>query len=349
MDFGKYHKKATRLKARHQAFRDNRSNLEVLYRMCLDHISPVTEPLVLISQIQRSGGSLLSQLFDGHPEIHAHPHELKIGHPKKYMWPQIDLNETAERWFGLLFEEDVIRLSKNGYKKEPTSDITFPFIFLPALQKKIFLKYLKSIPSLSLREIFNAYMTSFFGAWLNNQNSHGCKKCVTAFTPRLAMSQANMESFFRIYPDARLISVVRDPRNWYPSALRHNLKIKRDKYSDIPVALHQWKESTLSAIWNKERFKERVCIIKFEDLIGDPVSVMRYLAELLGIEFDPILLTPTFNKFPIKANTSFTEETTGIVKSTLARHETLSASEISIIAGMTQEVYQRVLDKAVVF
>jgi len=28
----------------------------------------VREPLVLISQIQRSGGSLLSQLFDGHPE-----------------------------------------------------------------------------------------------------------------------------------------------------------------------------------------------------------------------------------------------------------------------------------------
>ena len=29
---------------------------------------PVHEPLVLISQIQRSGGTLLSQLFDGDPE-----------------------------------------------------------------------------------------------------------------------------------------------------------------------------------------------------------------------------------------------------------------------------------------
>jgi hypothetical protein len=349
MSFAKYHKKATRLKDRYQAFHADRSQLDGLYRVCLDHISPVTEPLALISQIQRSGGSLLSQLFDGHPEIHAHPHELKIGYPKKYIWPQINLNEPAQRWFYILFEESVIRLSKQGYKKEPTSDITFPFIFLPALQKKIFLKYLDSLSAISLRDVFNAYMTSYFGAWLNNQNRDGSKKIVTAFTPRLAMSADNMDTYFKIYPDARLISVVRDPSNWYPSALRHNLKIKKDKYSDIEIALQQWKECTQSAIRNKERFGERVCIIKFEDLIGDPGAVMHCLAEFLEIEFDPVLLTPTFNKSPIRANTSFKEEKTGIVKSTLARHETLSAAEISMIVEMTQDVYRSALDEAVAF
>jgi hypothetical protein len=349
MSFAKYHKKATRLKDRYQAFHADRSQLDGLYRVCLDHISPVTEPLALISQIQRSGGSLLSQLFDGHPEIHAHPHELKIGYPKKYIWPQINLNEPAQRWFYILFEESVIRLSKQGYKKEPTSDITFPFMFLPALQQKIFLKYLDSLSAISLRDVFNAYMTSYFGAWLNNQNRDGSKKIVTAFTPRLAMSADNMDTYFKIYPDARLISVVRDPSNWYPSALRHNLKIKKDKYSDIEIALQQWKASTQSALWNKQKFGERVCIIKFEDLIHDPGSVMHYLAEFLEIEFDPVLLMPTFNKSAIRANTSFKEEKTGIVKSTLARHETLSAAEISMIVEMTQEVYSSALDEAVAF
>jgi hypothetical protein len=37
------------------------------YESWLKHIQPVTVPLALISQIQRSGGSMLSQLFDGHP------------------------------------------------------------------------------------------------------------------------------------------------------------------------------------------------------------------------------------------------------------------------------------------
>ena len=62
-------------------------HLESFCRSYFEHVEPVTSPLALISEIQRSGGSLLSQLFDGHPQVHAHPHELKIGYPKKYIGP----------------------------------------------------------------------------------------------------------------------------------------------------------------------------------------------------------------------------------------------------------------------
>ena len=51
---------------------------EALCRVRLEHLIEVREPLVLISQVQRAGGTLLSQLFDGHPECHADPFELKI-------------------------------------------------------------------------------------------------------------------------------------------------------------------------------------------------------------------------------------------------------------------------------
>ena len=78
-------------------------DFEQLHNLNPKTVSPVTSPLVLISQIQRSGGSLLSQLFDGHPEVHPHPHELMLGYKKKYVWPRIDLNEPPERWFRVLF------------------------------------------------------------------------------------------------------------------------------------------------------------------------------------------------------------------------------------------------------
>jgi hypothetical protein len=42
----------------------------------------INSPLILITQIQRSGGTLLSQLFDGHDEIYAYPNELTIWEPK---------------------------------------------------------------------------------------------------------------------------------------------------------------------------------------------------------------------------------------------------------------------------
>ena len=153
-----------------------------------------------------------------------------------------------------------------------------------------------------------------------------------------------MESFFEVYPDGRLISVIRDPKNWFPSALRHNEFIKRDKYADMKLALSQWRESALATIWNKETYAERVCIIRFEDLIGKTEAVMRFLAGFLDIEFDGSLLIPTFNRFPIKANTSFESEQHGIMKSTLARHKTLSKEELEIINNATQEEYQEILN-----
>ncbi len=34
---------------------------------------PVNQPVALISQAPRSGGTLLRNLFDGHPQCHVHP------------------------------------------------------------------------------------------------------------------------------------------------------------------------------------------------------------------------------------------------------------------------------------
>jgi hypothetical protein len=343
----RYGKTLLRKKMLIGAFKESKSQLKNLCEVCSENIAPVTSPLALISQVQRSGGSLLSQLFDGHPELHAHPHELQIGYPKKYMWPKIDLNEHPQRWLEILFEDRVINHFKEGYKKERKQDEVFPFIFMPSVQRKVFLKYLSSVDSITLRDVFDAYMTSYFGAWLNNQNRYGQKKFITAFTPRLAIIEDNMESFFEIYPDGRLLSIVRDPKNWYPSAFRH--ETRKRKYEEIKQALRQWNDSAQAMIWNRKRYGDRVCIIRFEDLVSDTETVMRYLAGFLEIDFDNILLTPTFNKFPIKANTSFIAEKPGIMSSTLSRYKTLKEEELEIITSMTREVYEAVLKEVTTF
>jgi len=174
---GKCFKYRLRAKRLNKEIEQNKIYWEQLHNFKSENVHPVTSPLVLISQIQRSGGSLLSQLFDGHPEVHPHPHELMLGYKKKYVWPRIDLNEHPERWFRILFE--------------------------------------------------------------------------------------NMDIFFEVYPDGRLISLIRDPKNWFPSALRHGPKL----YGDIKLAIFQWKESAQAMLRNKKRYSDRICLIKFEDLV----------------------------------------------------------------------------------
>jgi hypothetical protein len=148
----KYREFRRRLKKLNKEFRKNKIHLKNLYWSCTEHMRPVTSPLVLISQIQRSGGSLLSQLFDGHPELDAHPHELKIGYPTKYIWPKLDLNDDPGRWFETLFETMVLKHFRKGYSKQKNPKETFLFLFLASVQRQLFLNYLDSVDSITLPE-----------------------------------------------------------------------------------------------------------------------------------------------------------------------------------------------------
>jgi len=314
------------------------------YEACKTDVSPISAPVVLISQIQRSGGTLLSQLFDGHPQIHAHPQELKIGYPKKYIWPRLDLNDKPWRWFELLFEDDVIEAARKGYRKDKKSEKRFPFEFSSSLQRKIFLECVSYSEPATMRDVFDAYFTSYFEAWLDNRNHSGARKWITAFTPRLAASDNNASYFFDVYPDGRMISIIRDPKNWFPSAHRH--VTNKNKYTDIGRAMDQWVDNTRTIIRNKNKYGDRVCVVKFEDLVDRTTTVMKHLSAYLGIEFSEGLLSPTFNGYPITANTSFNNvENNGIIKSAATRHKTLARDEIRMIEQRTHETYQQVLDQ----
>ena len=324
---------------------ESKLNLQDLSRICSEHVLPVTSPLALIAQIQGSGGTLLSQLFDGHPELHVHPHELMIGYPEKGIWPRIDLNDSPKYLFEILFEEIVNEYNSEGYKNRRNGDEIFPFVFIPSLQREVFLDYINSLQSITLRDVFNAYMTSYFGAWLSNQNYNGQKKFVTAFSPRLAMIKENMGCFFEVYPDGRLISLVRNPETWFPFASTH----WPGRYGDVGRAASQWNESAQAMLWNKERYGDCVCLIRFEDLVSKTEAVMRYLAEFLGIDFGDILLMPTFNKYPIEANMSFKTEDHGVADSLFSKERTLTGQEVDTIERMTSETYPLVLNEVVKF
>jgi hypothetical protein len=76
---------------------------------------------------------------------------------------------------------------------------------------------------------------------------------------------------------------------------------------------------------------------------------MEYLAAFLGIKFEDILLEPTFNKYPIRANTSFEAEKNGIIASTLNRYKTLSKDELEFIENMTKDLYGQIQSLAIRF
>ncbi len=319
---------------------DELSEYRALLRARLAHVVPVGEPLVLISQIQRSGGTLLLQLLDGHPELHVDPYELKIGHPKKHNWPPLDLAQP-ERWFEILYFRGMVeRIRRTERTRRPASGRSvFPYLFSPRLQKQVFDARVGAEPPTSERGILDAYFTSYFNAWLDNQSLYAApKRAVVGFTPRLAMDPANVERYFGAYPDGTLISIVRHPGAWFLSASRH----MPHRYGEVEAAIELWAASVDAALAAAERYGRRVLVLTYERLVGDTERTMRLVAERIGIETSPSLLAPTFNRQPIVANSSWAPAGPGVLaERATAYREALDRETMARIAERAGDRYDR--------
>jgi hypothetical protein len=320
-------------------------DLERALRPRRENVVPVREPLVLICQAQRSGGTLLARLFDGHPQCHAHPHELLIGYPRPHTWPELPLDEEPEVWFAKLKEGYLSTLFRKGRRKVPLkapgekSKGAYPFMLPPAFQRLVFLEEVGRRGRLgSEREVLDCYMTSLFNAWLDNQNLRGAeKRWVVAFSPRRAWGEG-LERFFGVYPDGRLISILRDPLSWFTSAQG------RDPGAEPEGLLELWKRSAREMLEADRRFGERVCVVRFEELVLDTAGTMRWLADWLGIDFEPGLAVPTFNGYPVGPNSSYETSQTGVVSEPVERYKQLLSDEQQAqIRSECDDLYQQAL------
>jgi hypothetical protein len=316
--------------------------IEEYRRICkvrLKTIVRVSQPLILISQVQRSGGTFLCQLFDGHPEVHAHPPELKISFPEKTDWPGLRLKDGTERWFEILWEGAPRLHFLRGHRPGPD---TFPFLFPPRLQKQIFDRCVSKRPPASAREILDCYFTSYFNAWLDNVNLWtGPKRVVTGFTPRLTLNIESAERYFTDYPDGTLITIVREPGGWYASSK------KGSAYRPLSRALDWWKASAHSSIRARHRFGDRVVLITFDQLVLETEKTMGRIAGRIGIAMAPILLEQTFNGRPTRANSSGPVERFGILPERVtAGRPSLDSETLRTIDIETRTLYEQAVELA---
>ncbi|MAG24880.1 hypothetical protein CMI47_04800 [Candidatus Pacearchaeota archaeon] len=303
------------------------------------------QPLVLISQVQRSGGTLLSQLFDGHSECNVHPHEIYIGNPK-WIWPVIDLNMSPGNIFDKLVEKYNFKFYEKGYEKQTCKENTdiksYVFDLNPEEQKKIFIKRFKNKPPSTQRDVFNIYFYSYFSAWKNDKNKAGNKKIILGFVPRLSCVSESVDKYFRAYPEGKIISVVREPFGWYASSLKHGAKIFK-KSKDIRV---YYIESLKSVLRNIETYGDKIKAIEFSDVVSRTEQTMRELCGFLGIGFENIVLNPTFNKEKIETNSNFVESIKkGVVKDPLNRKNKLTKKQIVEVEKKLLPLYNKVIKK----
>ncbi len=320
-----------------EEFWTRKSEINRIYRSKAEHMRRHSCPLILFSQIQRSGGSMMARLFDGHPQCLAHPHELKIGHPRKENWPILSMEDSPDVWISRLFEDSTAFLFRNNYRKAGSSNPDYrelPFLIPPNLVRFLFLTLCEQHPPKNSRQILDHYFTAYFNAWLDIAAPSQAPKYITGFTPRMIMEETSMQGFWRDYPDGRLVSVIREPFGWFVSYSKQ----KADIYPDVPKRIDQWNRSTRRALEEKHARPEQVFLVRFEDLLHDTPAAMRQMAAFLGLEYHSLLTEPTYRGWPVVANSHFEMTGHAVGGSALDRGALLDEDQRQEIDRLTKDV-----------
>jgi hypothetical protein len=132
------------------------------------------------------------------------------------------------------------------------------------------------------------------------------------------------------WPDAKILYLVRDPRQNFCSHKRYQNHKKKPLEISLPRFVDRWKKS-FCAIERYLDFNSNGLLIRYEDLIEDTNTTMQVVSQFLGIRFDPVLLEPTRFGIEWKGNASDGSEKKNVQKNPNNYFQYLSKNEIAVI------------------
>lgn len=88
------------------------------------------------------------------------------------------------------------------------------------------------------------------------------------------------------YPGARILHMIRDPRDRYASS-RTRWAIRR---GGIGAGIAEWRASARMAIEHEAKFPDHCRAVRYEDLASDPATTVRAICAFIDEEYEPAML-----------------------------------------------------------
>lgn len=101
------------------------------------------------------------------------------------------------------------------------------------------------------------------------------------------LNERYAERIFEEFPNARIIQLIRDPRDRYASVLAR-WKVRR---GGVGAGMGEWFDSVRHAEANVERWPNKCLILRYEDLVAEPVGEMRRICDFIDEPFDEEMMT----------------------------------------------------------
>lgn len=100
-------------------------------------------------------------------------------------------------------------------------------------------------------------------------------------------TEHHADDLFAAFPDARVVHMVRDPRDRYASVRKRN---GRD-LSRVGAATARWLMSTRAGARNAARYPGKYLLVRYEDLVRAPEETARRVCDHIGVPYAPEMLT----------------------------------------------------------
>lgn len=248
------------------------------------------EPLILVVGVTRSGTTLVSQILDRHPRlsIYFESHFMRKAwgrHPDRVLEPA-EASAIVGR---------VLYLEKNGVTVD---DVIETFLNTPRTGRDL------------------------FDALLHARRKKVGKSRVGEKTPSHFWY---LEQLLEWYPDARLIFMLRDPRDAHASFRRHRYARRKPAHdrSALGRALY-WNYGNRVLARVRRTHPGQVLEVRFDRLIEDTEATVRDICDFIGEPYYPAMLEVSSN------NSSFEDMQgkAGIQRASLRRRQSLSRGEM---------------------
>lgn len=307
-------------------------------------------PLILITQLHRSGGTLFSQLLDGHSQIQAHPHELFIGKPEKWNWPDLDsILSDPKAVFESLHEQKIAAIGQTGLFIKPGSNQAaqgqeVPFTYDLEQHREAFVSVYEQAVVPSQRLAVQLYMQTFFTAWPEYKSS-GRERYVSCFLPHIIIHDDSMKRLLRDFPDLLLVSLIRSPDTWLASLVNH-IRLDLNDEAAVQKNLERWRLSVKRIVGLQGNQTVQSFVTSYEAIVSQPREEMQRFCQYAGLSFEPSLLLPTVGGFPVLPNSSYRRTSSGINTDSLRLKEPLPPAADRLVRERYLPVYRKALKRS---
>ena len=248
--------------------------------------------LLMIGAMYENGGNTTHRFLDGHPQMFVYPFESQIGtrmvmdnltsmFPVKYRWPVFGLNDTPYNDYKAIIDEE-------GKVRARTSNVSkfrhMPFDFSDDERCEIYQSYINKTGRSRANNVA-AFYRATFDAWKDYKRT-GEEVVYVGYSPIIVI---DADKILNDFPLAHVLHIVRNPWSSYADTKKRPVPLSLQNY------MLGWTINQYHALLFKEKYPDRMHIVRTEDVMSDSKKALGDLCERIGLSPADSLKTPTWN------------------------------------------------------